>query len=219
MENNKKASDVILEMNAKINSLLDMVRSLDLNMKIISNKLNLIQNKTSPYVAETQVIKTAPTIISPDVELIKSNQLKEINNSESFSKRGSRNDVSTEKFIAPKPIPAEKIIVSKKEEVFKDYNDDPPLVEGALIPVSQKVYGENGKPIFLAEISIRNTKTNKIVKTKTSGRGVWQMPLEVGKYEIIVGKRLVNSKEKKEIKQIVVIDGTQVPFEADIINI
>ena len=37
----RKATDVLLELEAKINLLLDIVRSQDLNIKVLSNKLNV----------------------------------------------------------------------------------------------------------------------------------------------------------------------------------
>ncbi len=63
----RKASEVLLELEAKVNAILDIIRTQDLNNKIISNKLNstiqLLEklNSAPPAPPKIEAINTLPT--------------------------------------------------------------------------------------------------------------------------------------------------------------
>ena len=70
MENEaRKATDVLLELESKVDCLLQIVKSQDLNIKLLSNKLNIIMEKlekqsaTSPKIVVEAINSMPPNII------------------------------------------------------------------------------------------------------------------------------------------------------------
>lgn len=64
-ENSRKATDVLLDLESKLNVVLEIVRSQDLNIKILSNKLNEINSKldkqpVSPQKITVEAVHTTP---------------------------------------------------------------------------------------------------------------------------------------------------------------
>ena len=55
-DNSRKATDVLLELESKLNVVLEIVRSQDLNIKILSNKLKEINSKLDKQPASPQKI-------------------------------------------------------------------------------------------------------------------------------------------------------------------
>lgn len=71
----RKASEVLLELESKIDSLLNLVRTQDLNIKILSNKLNILMEKidkptTTPSKIVVEAVNTFSSVPSPDPEKI-----------------------------------------------------------------------------------------------------------------------------------------------------
>jgi hypothetical protein len=69
----RKASEVILELESKIDVLMGLVRSQDLNMKILSNKLNALMEKldkspTSPKIM-VEAVNTTPNAFNTAVNV------------------------------------------------------------------------------------------------------------------------------------------------------
>lgn len=222
----KKASEVLFDLDRKVNALMEMVRSLDLNIKTISNKLNLLSKsgQVNQVVSAPKFVAETDTISIPfsnkDVEFVQASPIVEDNFGD-LGRRGGRNDISHKSQPKPaKDITPEVLVPTYKKEVaFVDYVDTTPVNSDTLIPVFQKVQNDDGKSIFLAEVVIKNIKTNKIEKTRTNGAGKWSHSLPIGKYEITISKKLPNLKEKKEIKQTIIIDSSRIPFEIEAIRI
>jgi hypothetical protein len=71
----RKASEVLLELESKIESLLNLVRTQDLNIKVLSNKLNVLMEKmdkpnTTPSKIVVEAVNTFSNVPVPDPEKI-----------------------------------------------------------------------------------------------------------------------------------------------------
>src|SRR5579885_316769 len=68
----RKATDVLVELESKVDVLLDIVRAQDLNIKILSNKLNSVMEQlskapaTPPKITVEAVQAKPPVVIGPD---------------------------------------------------------------------------------------------------------------------------------------------------------
>lgn len=239
----RKATDVLLDMETKINALLALVRTQDLNIKVLSNKLNALMEKINnqplaPQKITVEAIQSsaftayAPT--SPEKELLFDPESRmEIND---FSKgpkgfrRTSRpetyaGDNSYLKKDAPPTPPnnkAEIIVPASASKITPPQfqpKKAPEIIQNA-VPVQQRVVDKNGKSIFLAEVEIIDTNTgNSLPKTKTNGTGKWSTALPVGNYKVFIRKRESSTQPKIEVAQDIQVDGSSSQLDLPIIII
>lgn len=210
----RKASDVLIDLELKINTLLQLVRSQDINIKILSNKLNaLLDSKPIENISmESENITNKIQISAEDKLPIEQFPPALRRNSRPETYNSSNND----QFTDYKPTSDAEVIVDFKDKPIKngfvkldlpneevnDKNDQNHMV----IPVHQRVVDRNGKSVFLADVDIINLDNNKSVfKTRTNGTGKWMASLNPGNYNIIIQKRESVSKEKVKIEQSLTI--------------
>jgi hypothetical protein len=182
------ASEVIAELEKKIDILLASVqtieatiRTLDMNYKISSNKLNsiieVISKPQPPVNLSAHTSTTAPVLQSPKSTVI---------------------------LAEDTPQVAEVPTVRRRNK------DEKPADAAKSIAVQQKVTRlVDGKqqPAFLASVEIRDLNNKVIKSTKTNASGVWNEVLPHGKY-IVTIKRLGNSvSEALDITQKIEVSG------------
>ncbi len=227
----RKATDVLLELESKIDILLSIVRNQDLNIKLLSNKLNSLLEKASVEnnkiiveavnnITQTTSEKSIP-ISSENRILVDTNPqgFRRTSRPETFSgdntylSKSDPNATVTFPMQIPKmPAAAEVVVpeqatsvVKNKKENFK--NKEAPTTDS--FPVVQRIVDKNGKSVFLADVEIINvTDNSSVAKTRTNGTGKWMTSLPVGQYKVFVRKRESLSKEKVEVAQDIQIDGT-----------
>lgn len=237
-DNVRKATDVLLDLESKIDTLLDVIRSQDLKLSILSNKLNALLASQSKQVETNNLPK--PTIESintlPKEVLVSSennlslekspNGFRRTSRPETFSGDNaflSKNKQIDAKFPIQIPQNAEIIVPKSNKElslpkktneelVFKEVPLPQQTNNGNAVPVMQRVVDKNGKSIFLADVEIINSITNDKIKTRTNGTGKWMSSLVPGKYSVILRKRDAVSKEKIELKQEISVDGKISPL-------
>ena len=227
----RKATDVLLELESKIDMILDIVKSQDLNNKILSNKLNTIleaqrqqldRNVSKPTIE----VARAPTSqelerqipISPEMTI-------PMEQSPQGFRRTSRpetyeGDNSYLKKPASKqttsPVQKSEIIVpvqSPQEETqFIERQAPSPAIAHNSVPVMQRVVDKNSKSIFLADVVVLGASDGKPYKTRTNGTGKWMASLLPGNYHVTITKRDAATKEKVETSQDIVIDGKTSPL-------
>lgn len=240
----RKASDVLLELEAKIDVLMSIVRTQDLNIKILSNKINTLIEKSDklpipvvppPQPFKIEAVDTRETIrVSPEDTLPLEKEPKGFRRTsrpETFSGDDSylRPPIATvqPKFPiqVPKMVNPEVVVAQAAVQKFTELS--PPEQKKSTvappqntIPVMQRVVDKNGKSVFLAEVEILEGKTKQTVsKIKTNGVGKWQASLPVGQYSVFIRKRGSANSDKMEIIQEVMIDGSKSPLELQMVII
>lgn len=231
----RKASEVLLDLESKIDLILGIIRAQDSIIKTMSNKINnLIQNHNSavPKII-VEAVNTSPIsqlqrtpILDPEKQIIISAENKlPLENSPQGFRRTSR----PETFIndpqagvkAPPGREAEVIVpieaMSKAVVVVpsptQKSNTNRNVIQNA-IPVQQRIVDRNGKSVFLADVEITDTNNGApIFKTRTNGTGKWMASLGMGTYRVVVRKRESLSKEKIEVIQDIQVDGATSPLE------
>ncbi len=238
----RKATDIILNLESKVDILLSIVRSQDLNIKILSNKLNSIIEKLeqeapkSKFIVEAVQNTTTETLfgfnnipveeeksieVDPDftVKLDNSPQgFRRVSRPETFSADINKKDESS---IFPMQLPNmpqgrseqdAQIIVNTNLKQEKKVNKKEP--SSGSVPVMQRIVDKNGKSVFLADVEIIDVSSGEQAsKTRTNGTGKWMATLSPGDYKVIIRKRESLTKEKIEVIQDVRVDGTQSPFD------
>lgn len=221
----RKATDILLAVEAKLEQLLHLSRSQDLNIKILSNKLTALttefhaamaddgttqpanaDKKTSPYSGDTaapQIEYKLPVTMEP-------NGFRRTSRPETFVKE----PIQVKPGTAPIPQqaqaqPAELLWNPNKPKTpttkpvppaatTPPVSNAPKPTENVVkTPVIQRVLDSNGKSIFNANVEVINTQQNQIVfSNRTSSTGAWQALLEPGTYKVNVKRQESISKTK-----------------------
>lgn len=218
----RTSSDILLELESKIDLLTDLVRAQDLNIKILSNKLKYaidsigsqpkIDNAKKPFVeiAETKpLVKEIKATPLPEQELTVG--VRRTSRAESYTGK-TLNPFDQQ---APPAVDTTAIVSSTgntgvpvivKDEIKQVNLEQNNPLKSALV---QKVVDRHGKAVFLAEVEIINSLNGEILsKIKTNSAGNWTATIPSGKYKILIRKRESLTKESIEMTQNVVIDGS-----------
>lgn len=224
----RTASDVIISLENKIDYLMQMHKNLDLNVKIISNKLSHMINALTvlPNDLNHNSISPDPVSIATAPPSFQENDFKQLKIKEEFSlpkemglpveaspvgfRRTSRPETysspeSNQKNIPTPSVPQPEMHAPKFEQSSTIHISS----TANRIPVIQRIVDKNGKSIFMAEVEIINNQSNIVeMKTRTSGVGKWQATLLPGEYKITIRKREALNKQNIEAVQNISIDNS-----------
>ncbi len=206
----KKASEIIIDLDNKINAVLSILNSHDMIIKNISNKLNeikkLLETPQAPkYTMEAVDPPPKNIVISAEVSLPE----------EKFPKpnrRVTRPDLVADIKVA-KPTEDVAEIVVNLPDTSVPVMDSPVNLNQNLIPVYQRVINTQGKSQFMADVEVLDASLASIFKGRTNGVGKWQASLPVGKYKVNIRKIDALTKNRLESSEVVIVDGTKSPLE------
>ena len=226
----RKATDVLLDLEKNLTIVLNIVRSQDLTIKVLANRINNltkildgIQNKPSQPTVEAVNVAPLQQSSNPSVKIQAMNQLP-MEQAPSGFRRTSRpetfsgDDAYLNKQEDPKfPIQTPQ---PEKQEVADAVVPDEAFLQqverksSQKVNAKQRVVDKNGKSIFLANVEIVDIESGeKIHKSRTNGTGIWQAPLAYGRYRVVIRKREPVTKAKVESVQEITVDGTESPLE------
>jgi hypothetical protein len=233
----RKASDVLLALESKIESLLGIIRNQDLKIGIISNKLNTVMEllKNSPKefksIADDVTFPSysASTEYEKNVNVLAETTLPQENNPKGFRRTSRPETYAGDNAQLPKQpkntqtvkqsVKAEVIVPTEftSKPVAVQVPPKPKLEEQAnknTIPIMQRVVDRNGKSVFLADVEIIDLTTNQpVFKTRTNGTGKWMASLVPNNYRVLIKKIEPLTKERVETPQEILVDGTKSPLE------
>jgi len=189
----RKATDILLDLESKVDSLTNLMRSYDLNLKILSNKINLLLNPEQPKEIKSQNKPSVNAIvISPEDNRVP------VETSPIGERRTSRPTIPS----APKIIKQEV----KDPEISFSIDDDstkiPVKKEITAIPIKQTLLDKNSKPMFMASVEIFDQHANKIGKTRTGANGVWSFALSPGSYKIVTAHKSVDGSNTVDSQNV-----------------
>lgn len=221
----RKASDIILSLEQKVDQMLKHISALDFNIKILSNKLNgvlealpqgklqspmVVEAPPTPYTATSPLEPATVPVMQSTTQsfpILKEHSLQVSKAPEGF-RRTSRPDGAT----TPTPVPTV---------------DAPPIVQtvpsaqqqamsptAKKVAVQQRVVDRNGKAILLADVEIKDVSNGQTAyKGRTSSVGKWMAPLPAGRYQVIINKKEGATREQLEAIQNLIVDGAKTPLE------
>jgi hypothetical protein len=222
----RKATDVLLDLEKKIDTLFQVVMAQDLNIKVLSNKLNMLltaksaATQTAPQKITAETVDIGlpiSTMLSPHERQIpiSSDEIIKIETTPVGFRRTSRpetyagdnaylNNNQPVNDIVTVAVPNKKV-EPQKSQVIEQRALKP---TGRSIPVQQRIVDKNGKSLFLADVEILSESKESIYQTRTNGTGKWMASLDVGKYTVIIKKKELMTKEKMEAVEEIVVDGS-----------
>jgi hypothetical protein len=183
----RKASDIIVALEDKVNTLLQSMSVYNLNQKLILDRVNRIYN----YIAEleAQAAQTAPPPQPTDKDIVQSSAEHVITVAESPT--GVRRTARSEAYTTPTPQPPIQDVQRKPEQPGSNKK----------VPVTQRITDGKGKDLFMAEVNIFDEQKKPVQKTKTNPNGKWQAHLTPGRYHVHIVKTNTATKEKIEAWQ------------------
>ncbi len=225
----RKATDILLEILTKLDQVLAFQRTQDLNVKIISNKLNTLIAELERTPDGTE-FKMNPTAEVPPLEFLPLPLpleqaplgFRRTSRPETYTTEKERNQTSrpaprveaadTGKRPAPPQTPQPALPKPAPADEWKTISMPNMQSEEAgsagKVAVSQRIVDKNNKVIFLASVEIINKQTNELaLKTRTNSMGKWQAVLPPGVYSVNIAKSESMSKEKVQMNQEIRIDG------------
>lgn len=224
-EDDRKATDILLSIESKLESLLNHHRTQELNLKILSNKFNSLIDSIPKLNSEKNLLPQQKIMIEAvDVAAAKSVPTNSINNmsimteptgsrrisrqeEDIFIERGNDAQQNRESMIQ-KTV---KAVSQLKDESVQKPSQlvHPNLNEETAIQLTQRLIDKNSKSIFLAEVEIKDNNDVTVHKTRTNSVGKWNATLPPGNYRIISRKQDKSSKQKIEVLQDLQLDGSQ----------
>jgi hypothetical protein len=186
MSEPRKASDILLSLEEKVNSMVKIISVYDMNMKLILDRVNKIYKYIEMLEQEAQQEQGKEPAIeySVDNPIIVADSTAET----IMQRRGVRVEVPVEKFDPQVPAVPEKRVVDSGNSDKK-------------VPVIQRVTDHTGKDLFMAEVTILNDNKELVLKTKTNAAGKWQAYLKQGQYSVNIVKTDTATKKKIEALQ------------------
>jgi len=184
-ENPKKATDILVEINQKVDKLLGMVANHDLLLKTLNNKLNKTNIPTENLNIPQVPLKTNIPGLKPGVVLGPNGlEQKEI--------------VSDDEFV----------------QVNTDHLDaEIQKSNGKKVAVQQRVTYADGSNICLANVEITGNNLKAPKKLKTNAMGKWLIALEPGQYVVAITKSANKNKQGIAISMNITIPESDKPVE------
>jgi len=238
----RKVTDVILDLEAKVNALLTSSKNQEMLVKIMSNKLNeLLQAQSvpkpvvgKPFVEAVNTTHQKAIEISSETKLPMQdlpNGFRRTSRPETYSGDNQYlpvTDQGVTKFPMqlPKQPEAEVRVPApaptKKETPTFTEKPVPAEIQNRVvsnaIPVIQRIVDSTGKSIFLADVEITDVDgKTPTYKSRTNGTGKWMATLAPGQYKVVIRKRESLTKEKLESTQEITVTGAVSPFELPIL--
>jgi hypothetical protein len=219
MENkNRTATEVLISVETKLDQLMHLHRSLDLNIKVLSNKLNqllgapTISSNVPNISLPTNDIEQDETFpeYPPEPALPPGFSLPVETSPVGFRRTSRPETFAPEETMPKKNVPTPAMPIPEMHPAQERISDATYIPSrGERMPVMQRVVDKNGKAIFMAEVEIVNNKNHITeLKTRTNGVGKWQASLAPGQYKVFLRKAGAVGKPKMEIIQDLVIDGS-----------
>lgn len=200
MSDNKKASEVILEIKEQVSFLTKLVASQDNNIKLILKKLNSLEAQpVKKTISNKNIENTASPISSPVVEnkflsgsdaiAAKIKHAEEQNANSAFERAAMQAGIDIDS-IPERPGLSEAKTFSgqmRGRRVDRESKDSP-------ISITQLVTDEFGKPLAIASIQITDKLGNPVKSTRSNTKGRWTIPLMPGDYNVHILKKYEDKK-------------------------
>lgn len=187
----RKISEVVVELEAKVGRIAGIVQNTDNNIKLILDRLNRLSDKQKLLEPKAESVKALPQSI----------------------------ETRPAAMIA-KPMRSE-VTIEDSEELEEEFIHKgqrrgqriPPPEQTSKVTVSQQLVLTNGKPVFLANISISDENGTLLKQVRTNNKGRWVAPLAPGRYIVKAVKRGEGQKIPIDLKYGIEIPDEPGPME------
>ncbi len=216
----RKATDILLEIESKLDKMMNVYKTLSFDIKILSNKLNSITNTNNnlhndtKHLVEIKQEDTLPIEISPEVS-------RRTSRPENYSVSSADTNVVVPSSPVTKNVIANSTNDAENEDAysFKEFKKSEPNLS-SNVTIVQRIVDKNGKSLFLADVEVINPQDNSVkFKTRTNASGKWEAQVPPGNYNVMIKKREALTKGKIEVTQTINVDGNESLLNLDMLII
>ena len=198
MTGKRKATDVLIELERKVDNLTKYVQSIDVNIKLVMNRLNGVGDSKPP--AKTQpIVKRQEPIVQPGPTSC---------STAPQTPGKAETGPTVESFI--------QVADNGKKQVVK-----PNAVEtfGKKSLVHQKVVYADSKNVILAKVEIFDDNGGLMGTSQTNMTGKWNVSLKPGKYLVHICKPGTSNRPQVDQKFSMDVIASDTPIELDTLRI
>lgn len=179
----RKATDILLDLETKVDRMLAYIATIDMNHKLLLNRLNSGQAKfQDPHSSQTNLVEVKPK----DVEY-------EFKNADETIAEDPMDDNSA----APE-LEVDKNPNGKKRNTRSH-------TTGKMVPVQQKICYPDGSNVCVAKVEVCDLQGNLVKQMRTNQVGKWMMSLTPGDYNVTIVKMQSTNKPKVDLKYQITI--------------
>lgn len=191
----KKISDIIAELELKIDNLLGYVKNIDFTNKLILSKLSKLEENKSSVILSNSTEKYVHKV-DPAINLIDAQGLPDLNKpvyfkdgAELIFKNADDELVSFKDADepAPEPLPLPPLPIDVEPQSKKTR-------KSGKVTVEQSISYPDGTKAVLVNVEIYTASNVLVKKTRTTSIGKWSALLDPGKYFVRLTKAPVNGK-------------------------
>lgn len=191
MTEQRKATDILLDLEYKVDNLIKVISVYDLNTKLILDRVNKILNILEKSQNNSINKPIDNSIIKPvDIEIPK-------NEATVF--------VPSQQKIKVNDTPVVRV-QRQTNDKFSEFSK--PQDMNKKTPIMQLVKDSNGKVILMADIQIFDEKNELVAKAKTNATGKWQAHLKPGNYNVNIIKTDAASKREYRINNKIFVENS-----------
>jgi hypothetical protein len=200
----RKASDILLSLESKVEVLQKLVFNQDMLLKLIADKTN----KIFAYITELQQeYRQAQAQQAQSEEDEEEPRMIKISNEHQITEAKDV-DISQRRInraVAPVQQPAILAIPNPSQEKAPQ---QPATGGDKKVPVIQRVSDSTGKDVFMSSVLILDENGNEVHRTKTNAVGKWQAMLKPGAYSVKLTKTDTATKKVLELTQNITVNNS-----------
>jgi len=189
----KKVSDIILEIETKVELILGYIKNIDFTNKLILSKLSKLEsvNSSGKDITPTSTMPSTP-LTSAELKVVDEMELAESKFNNQLE-RAKNNDANAWVSSTEENLVSFKDADAISQELQKD-SEPKKTRKSGKVTVEQSVFYPDGTKAVLVNVEIFNASNSLIKKSKTNSAGKWTALLDSGKYLIKLTKAPVNGK-------------------------
>lgn len=201
MSENKKATEVLFEINSKVDELLSYIKTENLARNILLERLRIVAENLEKLTVKTHIEKKPTLSVSADFTS-PTNPVVIKDKPKQLSDKIAVTTLSLKDKIKKAMDEAKENGNSLEFPAAKEKNTE------KQISVQQKITDSEGSNIFMANVEIFDINDVLIKKTKTNQTGKWLAQLPVGTYNVIVTKVGANNKSPINLKYSIEVNSS-----------
>lgn len=185
MVEDRKATDVLLDLERKINEIHAYMKSMDFKYTLILDRLGKLASVSPSSVGEVVFPSVLPTTANANSPFKASSDLKE--------KLKKAMEQAQDDELADVPEVATRM--EGKRRNLRTHG----TAQLRQIPVEQRITYADGKTVYMASVSVSEMDGTFVTKTNTNQTGKWLAALPPGDYRVKVTKAGTQVKPKVEM--------------------
>lgn len=204
MSEDRKATDVLLQIESKVDELLSYIKADNLANKIILERLRIVTESLEKLSLKPSSVSVSDSGKKPNLSVSadftkpttnvgsEQQQQKQLSDKISVTTLSLKDKIKKAMDDAKEDTSSLEFPAAKEQS--KEKNTDKP------ISVQQKITDVEGSNLFMANVEIFDLNDVLIKKTKTNQTGKWLAQLPVGTYNVAVTKVGANNKPSINVK-------------------